>query len=221
MRYNISITANALRYVLPHVSSEASRPILSGVLVKETGTIAATNGKTLACHLHAATIAAPYGDSAGRALLVFQKPKAVIARNVETVSVALETGNDSATVTLFDSRGNVLGLTLATVLDPKEYPNVDHLLAGVGERVTDGGKPIPRIAIDPELFTLFSVTTGKYRSPEPCELLFSDSRSSVSVLWHRNPDAFGLIMPCQPLEASDLPSRADTVREAIAVPAEP
>lgn len=217
--HTLLINAAALRYVLPHVSSEESRPMLTGVLVKETGTIAATNGKTLATHLNAATVDPGYGRSAGSVVLSFHKPKSVIARNVHTVSVALEDGSDTATVTLLNDKGQPVGVTLATVRDARDFPNIDNLLAGVGERVTEGGKPLPRIALDPELLSLFSVTPSKYDNPHPVELIFSDARSSVLVLWQRNPDALGLIMPCQPTKEEELTIWRDTAEAITGTPA--
>jgi hypothetical protein len=190
--HTITIASAALRYVLPHVCTEESRPSIRGVYVAPDGTISATNGKTLATHRNAATTDAP-------ALLRFHKPASLTARKVHTVSVDVDPARTECPVTLLDDAGRVLGMTLADYL-PETFPTFAPVFRGWEDKLE--GTPLPAISFDPELLSLFSVSSGKYDTLQPIRLTFDTPDRGVLVTWHNNPDAIGLVMPVREPRAS-------------------
>lgn len=203
MPRTISITANALRFVLPHLCTEPGRPVLGALYVEPSGTITATNSKTLVTHRNAATLDGP------AVLLAFQKPKALTARSVDRVTLDIPDGpTPTMTATLLDKNGRPIGSTLATLVEGP-YPETRQLFRRAAAVIRGEHPPISALCLDPALVALFDVHNGG-----PVSLHFDGDRGGAVVLWGTNPDAIGLLMPCQPLPENlrnDGAAFADTI----------
>jgi hypothetical protein len=189
MARTITITAQSLRYVLPHISDDAHRPTLHSLYVTPDGTITATSGYTLAMHRNAATLDGP------AVLLSFIKPKSLTAARVETVTVTIPDGSTQASVTLLDKLGFPCGATFATV-EEGPYPETRYLFRRAADVIAEGS-PIPAISFDAARAALFDVPKGG-----PVSMHFDGARAGAVILWPSNPDAIGLLMPCQPIADS-------------------
>lgn len=183
MPRTITLHAAALRYVLPHVSTD--RPTLTGVLVEPSGLAVATNGHTLGVHRYAAD---PHEAAA---LLRFHEPRKLTAAKVETLAVTLPDTLDTApvAVTLYDSVGRIIGATLADTLDPRDFPTWRNVY-----RPREDGQPVATIGLDPALADRFAVKVG--RQTGKVSLAFDGASRCMLVRYPDAPDALGLWMPC-------------------------
>lgn len=175
---HVTLSVPALRSVLPHVSTEASRPILNGVLLEPAGVVVATNGKTLAAHRFAAsgvtrpTILAFPKLPAKADTLEFAMPM-VYSREPIVARVLAASGLELDRVILREVEG--------------PFPPWRNVFPA------SDAKPIPAIGIDPELVARFAVKGGK--ALEPVALEFFHAESAVRVTYPNNADFAGLIMP--------------------------
>ena len=186
----IQIPAAALRYVLPHVGKEATRPALHGVHVATDGTLTATNGTTLAVFRGGA---AP-SEGAPAVVLIFREPKRVGAAKVENILIDLPaTPNAPAVVTLYDRRGAITGTTLADMGECDSFPRIGQLFRGWAARLlSPDGAPLPAIALDPAKVALFKID-----GVPGARFTFSGTDRGVLVSWQKEPRAVGLLMPCR------------------------
>ena len=173
----VTLSVRALRYVLPHVSTEASRPILGGVLLEPSGVIVSTSGKTLVAHKTAASgvtrpliIAFPK-ISAKAALIEFLMPDVtggpIVARVVGDRGLEIET------------------IVLREVEGP--FPTWRAVFPA------SDAKPVPSLGVDPELVARFHVKGAK--ALESIALEFFAAESAIRVTYPKNEDVAGLIMP--------------------------
>jgi hypothetical protein len=187
MPRTITLHAAALRYVLPHVSTEESRPTLHGVFIEPSGLAVATNGHTLGVHR---TAAEPHNAPA---LLRFREPRKLTAAKVETIAVTLPDAPDApAAVTLYGKLGicDVVGATFADMMDPRDFPAWRHVY-----RPREDGQPVPSIGLDPALADRFAVGVG--RQTGKVSLAFDGLTGAVLVRYPDEPNALGLWMPCR------------------------
>lgn len=186
----IQIPAAALRYVLPHVGKEATRPALHGVHVAADGTMTATNGTTLAVFRGGAALS----EGVPAVVLIFREPKRVGAAKVENILVDLPTTpNAPAVVTLYDRRGAICGTTLADMGECDSFPRTDLLFRGWAARLlSPDGAPLPAIALDPAKVALFKID-----GVQAARFTFSGTDRGVLVSWQQEPRAVGLLMPCR------------------------
>jgi hypothetical protein len=186
MPRTITLHAAALRYVLPHVGTEESRPNLHGVLIEPSGLAVATNGHTLGVH----RTAADRHDAA--ALLRFHEPRKLTAAKVETIAIALPDMPDTApvAVTLYDSVGRTIGATLADMMDPQDFPTWRNVY-----RPREDGQPVPSIGLDPALADRFAVKVG--RQTGKVSVAFDGASGCMLVRYPDEPNALGLWMPCR------------------------
>jgi hypothetical protein len=195
MPRTITIHAAALRYVLPHVSTEDSRPTLHGVYIEPSGLAVATNGYTLGVHR---TAAEPHDAPA---LLRFREPRKLTAAKVETIAVTLPDAPDSSVlsvpdvpvaVTLYGKLGacDVVGATFADMMDPRDFPTWRNVY-----RPREDGQPVPSIGLDPALADRFAVGVG--RQTGKVSLAFDGANGAVLVRYPDEPNALGLWMPCR------------------------
>lgn len=178
MATTVTLSVRALRYVLPHVSTEASRPILNGVLLEPAGVIVATNGKTLVAHKFA------YSGVTRPIILAFPK----IAAKADTLAFTMpETDIPSPIVArvLAASGMELERIILREVEGP--FPNWRNVFPA------SDAKPVPSIGVDPELVARFYVKGAK--SLESIALDFFAPGSAIRVSYPKNDDVAGLIMP--------------------------
>lgn len=185
----IRISAPALRIVAPHVSEDPSRPILGGVSVETSGTIVATDGKTLCAHQHGATVADSDSGSIAPVIVRFRRIRDVLARKVETVEVDTDgRGAADLVARLEDARGVLIGTTLVDIVDGP-YP----LWRGVVPAVDRDPVAIPAIGVDPNLVARFGTfPSGKSGA---AHFRFTGQESAVLVMHPHRTDILGLCMP--------------------------
>lgn len=176
----IRIESAALSYVLPHVSKEASRPVLNGVLVEPSGVIVATSGKTMMAHR-----GAPTGATAP-VIIRFRKPKDTTARKVAYVMLDVPESGHVVEVSTFDGDDRLLGVTLADLVEGP-YPN----WRGVFPAGDAPGIGAPCLGVDPALLGLFATPNNS-----PVQLAFYGTGKPVLVTYPSVPNAAGLLMPC-------------------------
>ena len=177
MHATVTLSVRALRYVLPHVSTEASRPTLGGVLLEPAGVIVATNGKTLVAHKAACSgVTRPI-------ILAFPK----IAAKGHTLSFAMpDTTGGPIVARVFSERGpEIETIILREVEGP--FPNWRNVFPA------SDAKPVPSIGVDPGLVARFYVKGAK--SLESIALEFFAPESAIRVTYPKNDDVAGLIMP--------------------------
>ena len=187
MPRTITIRAAALRYVLPHVGTEESRPNLHGVLIEPSGLAVATNGHTLGVHR---TAADPH---AAPVVLRFHEPRKVTASKVETIAVVIPDDPTTApvSVTLYGKLGvcHPIGATLADVLPLDGFPSWRGVYRPRLDTI-----PVPSIGLDPALADRFAVAVG--RETGKVSVTFDGSHGAMLVRYPDEPDALGLWMPC-------------------------
>lgn len=212
MPRTLTIHADALRYVLPHVSTEESRPNLQGVLFEPTGLAVATNGYTLGAHRHATE------PHARAVVLRFHEPRKLLASKVDTITVEIPDALDAdgahgwnLPVTLYGKLGasHAVGATFADMLDASGFP----LWRTVYRPATDP-TPVASIGLDPELAARFTVGAKGYAAK--ISVTFDGASGAALVRYPSQPDALGLWMPCRDIVTG---SAADAWRDLIAPPA--
>jgi hypothetical protein len=186
----IRISAPALRIVAPHISEDPSRPILGGVSVETSGTIVATDGKTLCAHQHGATIADSDSGSVAPVIVRFRRIRDVLARKVETVEVDVGSNRGAADIVarLEGARGVLIGTTLVDVVDGP-YP----LWRGVVPAVDRDPVAIAAVGIDPNLLARFGTFPAKLGSS--AHFRFTGQESAILVTHPVRSDIIGLCMP--------------------------
>ena len=174
----VTVSVPALRSVLPHVSTEASRPILNGVFLEPAGVVVATNGRTLAAHKFAASgVTRPV-------ILAFPKLPAKAA----TLEFPMPENGDSTPIVARVLSASGLELDRVILREVEgPFPTWRNVFPA------SDAKPIPAIGIDPELVARFTVKGGK--ALEPVALEFFHAESAVRVTYPNNADFAGLIMP--------------------------
>ena len=174
------IHADALRYVLPHVSKEESRPILNGMYCEPSGVIVATGGHTLCMHANAV-------EGLPRPIILrFEKVASVTAKKVDHITFDVTDTPDYSTpvmVTLRTSYGAPMGATLAYEVEGP-YPHYRNVLPR-----EESAAPLGQVAIDPAKLDRFSV------NGHAVTLDFHGATSAIGVRYAQNPNAYGLIMP--------------------------
>jgi hypothetical protein len=215
----IRIDAAALRYVLPHVSKEESRPILNGVLVERCGNIVATGGHTLCVHRDAAQ------HVAEDVIVRFHRAADVIKLKVSYITldvsdVAGTGGQWNRTATLHAEHGTPIGVTLYDIVDGP-YPAWRHVMPDrthSSSGTLDGGV----LPLDPALVNRFSA-----RDAGPVVLRPTGSSRAVAVTYPQNENVCGLIMPFRAVTDGYIPTwatlpnvaRAETTETAETVTA--
>jgi DNA polymerase III sliding clamp (beta) subunit (PCNA family) len=169
---------------LPHVSVEASRPILNGVLLEPAGVVVATNGRTLAAHKFAASgVTRPV-------ILAFPKLPAKAA----TLEFPMPENGDSTPIVARVLSASGLELDRVIIREVEgPFPAWRNVFPA------SDAKPIPAIGIDPELVARFAVKNGTGKNhlltTEPVAFEFFHAESAVRVTYPKNDDFAGLIMP--------------------------
>lgn len=212
MPRTLTIHADALRYVLPHVSTEESRPTLHGVLFEPSGLAVATNGYTLGAHRNATE---PHAEPT---LLRFHEPRKLAAGKVHRITVTIPDRNDQPTqwmtapVTLYGKLGDahVVGATFADVMHAPDFP----LWRTVYRPREGDAAPVTALALDPALFDKFAVGTG--RQTGKVSLSLDGPAGAILVRYPDEPAAVGLLMPCR--DAAPAVAPADVWRGLIAPP---
>ena len=185
----LRISAPALRIVAPHISEDPSRPILGGVSVETSGTIVATDGKTLCAHQHGATVADSDSGSVAPVIVRFRRIREALARKVETVEVdTVGRGAADIVARLEDARGVLIGTTLVDIVDGP-YP----LWRGVVPAVDREPVAIAAIGLDPNLVARFGTfPSGKSGA---AHFRFTGQESAILVTHPNRTDVIGLCMP--------------------------
>ena len=174
----VTLSVRALRYVLPHVSTEASRPILNGVLLEPAGVIVATNGKTLAAHKTACSgVTRP---------IILALPK--IAAKADTLEFAMPDADSSNPIVARVIAYNGMELERIILREVEgPFPSWRNVFPA------SDAKPVPSIGVDPELVARFYVKGAK--SLESIALEFFAPESAIRVTYPKNDNVAGLIMP--------------------------
>lgn len=207
----ITILADALRFALPHVSTEERRPILNGLLVEPSGVICATNGHSMLAYRHAAT------GATAPVILAFAKPTEVTKKAVHSITLEVPEA---------DANGNVRAVTgiVATVRDMFEHPIGVTLVDIVEGPFPYWRQVFPRpdqeavstdyIGFSPAVAARFNKSSDK-----PYHMTLYGPQRAVVVQWAHDGNALGLWMPCVPYERKPLPT-PDWVTESGKQPAE-
>ena len=167
-----TLSASALRFALPHVSKEASRPILNGIYCEPSGVISATDGKTLLMHSNACTgFARP---------VILSVPK--LPAKTDSLTFDLP-ASGPIMARAFDRFGREVGAVILREVEGP-FPNVRGVLPS-----TDP-VPLSVISFDPALVERFAV-----KDAGPVVLEFFGDTSAIRVSYARHEGVAGLIMP--------------------------
>lgn len=184
------INASALLRILPFVSKEGSRPVLTGIYLDPSGCIVATNGHILGCEGNAHTVRSEQGvilDVSSKTVVAFLKA-ATKGRKDTDEWVNIE--GDGPVYTLASVDGSV---TATTIEGP--YPNW-RLVVPAGDLPTDpdtGLVPrVDRIGFNQAYLKQFPADkfTGSL-----CFRFGENNTRATVVLSTAFPNFFGLIMP--------------------------
>lgn len=196
-----SVSSAALRLVAPHVSPEASRPVLNGLYLELGGVMVATNGCTLA--------ALPDSHNAPASLLL-AGPWHKVAKDKGRAASDLHAYATGAvgwvTVTLdgegrFTAVNNTTGNAISGEVLAYTYPNWRQVIPRTVPDTTPSA-----VALDPRLLALFDDTTGKYDAAVVSLHFGARDRDPIRVSRKAFPRFVGLIMPCnnpQPLPTEE------------------
>lgn len=205
MPRTITIHADALRYVLPHVSTEESRPTLQGVLFEPSGLAIATNGHTLGAHRNATE---PHAEPT---LLRFHEPRKLTAGKVDRIVVEIpDDSRLNPTATLYNGSGHLVGVSLADMLEAPSFP----LWRTVYRTCGGDAAPVSTLALDPALLDRFAVGVGRQTGKVSFSL--DGPSGAILVRYPDQPNAVGLLMPCR--DAAPVIAPADVWRDLIAPP---
>jgi len=185
MSFSFTVSASALRDVRPFASTDASRPILNGILIETSGALCATNGHVmLAIGPDAAEVApAP----ARNVIIRLDKPVPKWAEFVDVPNVPDVPDSSYADVPLVlkvsNSKGKVDYIPAAEVSGP--LPNWRSVMP----RNASATAPLP--PVDPNLLQRFAV--------EGCGVVRffagASETSAVRVAFEDRPEYIGLLMP--------------------------
>jgi len=188
MSHVITLSADTLRRILPHVASEDRRPTLSGVLLEASGAVVATDGHTLA-----AIPGAILEGVAADVIVRFMEPRKLTAQKVERVTLTLADVSPRASiaVALLDSYDRVIGASLAEVVEGP-FPDWRCVFRTLGER-----SAVQAVAVDPDKLARFTANVGgkKYKTPAVTLDFYGPERAAV-VRWDGS-EGVGMIMPCR------------------------
>ena len=186
----IRIQSAALAYVLPHVSREASRPILGGVCLEPCGVIVATDGRTLCAHRNACAGV----DSS--VIVAFREPRKVAGKRVSYAELEIPDAGprSGVVVTLFTAYGAQAGVALADVVEGP-FP---HWRGVCPTGPADTVKGLDGITLDP-------ANVAKFSPVGRATLTFYGATRAVGVTFDTNADAYGLLMPCTSSGAPEAP----------------
>jgi hypothetical protein len=182
----VTLSVRALRYVLPHIGTEASRPTLHGVLLEPSGVIVATGGKTLVAHAHAV--------SGVTRSIILEFPK--LPAKADTLEFTMPEADSSSPIVarvLASSGMELERIILREVEGP--FPNWRNVFPA------SDAKPIPSVGVDPELLSRFYVKGSK--ELEAISLEFFHAESAIRVTYPKRPEVAGLIMPVRVLDTPD------------------
>jgi hypothetical protein len=182
----VTLSVRALRYVLPHIGTEASRPTLHGVLLEPSGVIVATGGKTLVAHAHSVSgVTRP---------IILEFPKLPV--KADTLEFTMPVIDDASPVVarVLASSGMELERVVIRVRDGI-FPNWRNVFPA------SDAKPIPSVGVDPELLSRFYVKGSK--ELEAISLEFFHAESAIRVTYPKRPEVAGLIMPVRVNETPD------------------
>jgi hypothetical protein len=168
-----TLSASAIRFALPHVSKEVSRPILNGIHCEPSGVISATDGKTLLMHSSACT-----GFTRSVILSVPKLP-------AKTDSLTFELPADGGPIMAraLDRYGREVGVVVLREVEGP-FPNVRGVLP------SSDPAPLTSISLDPALVERFSI-----KDAGPVVLEFFGDTSAIRVSYFRHEGIAGLIMP--------------------------
>jgi hypothetical protein len=167
-----TLSASAIRFALPHVSREASRPILNGIHCEPSGVISATDGKTLLMHSNACT-----GFARAAILSVPKLP-------AKTDSLAFDLpASGPIMACALDRFGREVGVVILREVEGP-FPNVRGVLP------CSDPVPLASISFDPALVERFAV-----KDAGPVVLEFFGDTSAIRVSYARHEGIAGLIMP--------------------------
>lgn len=193
MPFAFTVSASALRDLRPFTSTDASRPILNGILIETSGALCATNGHVmLAVGPDAAGIApAP----ARNVIIRLDKPVPKWAEFVDVPNVPDVPDSNYADVPLVlkvsNSKGKVDYIPATEVAGP--FPN----WRGVLPHQASATAPLP--AVDPNLLQRFAV--------EGCEVVRffagATDTSAIRVCFENRPEYVGVLMPRRSAELCD------------------
>jgi hypothetical protein len=182
----VTLSVRALRYVLPHIGTEARRTNLHGVLLEPSGVIVATGGKTLVAHAHAVSnVTRP---------LVLEFPK--LPAKAEELEFTMPVVDDASPVVarVLTSTGLEIERVILRV-NGGMFPNWRNVFP------SSDAKPVPAVGIDPELLSRFYIKGSK--ELEAIMLEFFHAESAIRVTYPKRPDVAGLIMPVRVTETPD------------------
>ena len=167
-----TLSASAVRFALPHVSREASRPILNGIHCEPSGVISATDGTTLLMHSNACT-----GFSRSVILSVPKLP-------AKADSLAFELPNGGPIMArALDHVGREVGAVILREVEGP-FPNVRGVIP------SSDPVPLASIALDPTFMERFAI-----KDAGPVVLEFFGDTSAIRVSYTRHKGVAGLIMP--------------------------
>ena len=197
MPYQFSLPADALRIVLPHVGSEASRPNLHAVLMEPAGVLVATCGTTLAAvKVGPLPIAEPVA-------LIFREARKVTARQVQSVEITVGDDGLAHVNILHASKYGALTVAAVTLADTCDahgvalahrFPHAWRTIVPVYHADT---APTTAISYAPEHIAKFGVKLSHAVDAAPIRLHFMGPERAAVVTWPTYPEAIGLIMPCR------------------------
>jgi hypothetical protein len=171
-----TLSASAIRFALPHVSKEASRPILNGIHCEPSGVISATDGKTLLMHSNACT-----GFTRSAILSVPKLP-------AKTDSLTFDLPASAPIMArALDRYGREVGVVVLREVEGP-FPNVRGVLP------SSDPAPLASISLDPALVERFSI-----KDAGPVVLEFFGDTSAIRVSYSRHEGIAGLIMPVRSL----------------------
>lgn len=185
MEKRINLRAEALKYVLPHVSTDVSRMALQAVCCEPSGLIVATDGCSLAFHRSGAE---PFNGPSE--LIAFDKPKGLTAAKIVTVRVTFDDRDNMGrpmVANLLNSAGTIIGAATCYRLDAS-FPDWRK----VYNPSNSGG--FRSISLRSDLLARFTVKTGS-DDGNPILARFDSHDSATLIQWPREPEAMGLVMP--------------------------
>jgi len=167
-----TLSASAVRFALPHVSKEASRPTLHGIHCEPSGVISATDGKTLLMHSNACTgLTRP---------VILSVPK--LPAKTDSLTFDLPASGPIMARAL-DHRGVEVGAVILREVEGP-FPNVRGVLP------SNDPAPLTTISVDPALVERFAI-----KDAGPVVLEFFGDMSAIRVSYTRHEGIAGLIMP--------------------------
>lgn len=183
MSFTFTVSAAALRNIRPFTSTEASRPVLNGILIESTGAMVATNGHILLARApgHSDVEVPPARDVIVR--LNKAAPKWARWATVADVDDVPTYNDVSLVVKMWDDKGKVDYIPATEI--PGPFPAWRNAIP----RDASAGAPLP--PVDPRHLDRFAV--------EGCETVRffagENPERAVRVAFAGYPKYVGLLMP--------------------------